>query len=368
MSDEPADSMQLSPAIETANPGFLGRIGLAIMHPRWALAVAGDRRFAGRSGSDLIRLIGILLLATQLRGLVGSLWLVEDSAALAMRGVMHVLTRSLTVDLAFLVLGALLIWGISGSKRDLGRAFDLACVAALPMLFVDITATFVIRALDAHVPVAVSAALSVIAWAWTGALLALAIRPARVAASRKMLPPRLLVATTKRAGYSMLAISVAGTAIQAMWILRNLEHVRPVSANEPAPAFVLPAIVDDKGTLGPRHDLAAAHGKVVIVDFWATWCTPCIKSLPRLQKLSKLPGVQVFAINLAKQDDPGAAFALFKQKGYTMTLVADDGLVSERYGVSMIPHTVVIDQEGLVKTPRGAVMTEVEHIVEEIRK
>jgi thiol-disulfide isomerase/thioredoxin len=365
---EPADSMQLAPAIETQDPKFFARIGLALLHPRWALAVAGDRRFAGRSGSDLIRMIGVLLIATQLRGLVGSFWLLEESPSLAVRSLMHVLTRSLTVDLAFLVVGALLIWLVAGAKRNLGRAFDLACVAALPLLFVDITATFVIRALDARVPVAASAVLSVIAWAWTGALLALATRPARIASARRMPPPRRLVVTARRAGLSVLAIAIAGAAIQTLWIVTNLEHVRPVAADEPAPAFALPTIVDDKGTLGPRRELAASLGKIVILDFWATWCKPCIKALPRLEALSRQPGVEVFAINLAKQDDPGAAFALFKQRGYRMTLVADDGLVSDRYGVSMIPHTIVIDREGLVRTPRGAVMTEVEQMVEQIRK
>ena len=84
---------------------MLTRFGLAIARPRYALAIAADRKYAGRSGSDLIVLILILLAATQLRGLVGSVWLGGAvDAQLGLRAAMHILTRTLTVDLAFLVL------------------------------------------------------------------------------------------------------------------------------------------------------------------------------------------------------------------------------------------------------------------------
>ena len=109
----------------TGGPRWLARIGLAIVDPRQALAVASDRRHAGRSGSDLILMIFVLLAATQLRGLVSAVWFFEESAGLAGRTLIAVLTRSLVVDLAFLVLGALLVWLLAGRHRNLGRAFDL---------------------------------------------------------------------------------------------------------------------------------------------------------------------------------------------------------------------------------------------------
>jgi thiol-disulfide isomerase/thioredoxin len=357
----------LRPELDSGDATFCSRIGLAIVKPRVALAVANDRRFAGRSGSDLIAMIVVLLLATQLRGLVASLWLVEESFGLAMRGVLHVLTRSLVVDLAFLVVGALCLWALAGSRRNLGRAFDLACVAALPLLLVDITATFVIRALDAPVPFALQWGLTAVSWAWTGSLLALAVRSIRATPSRTA-TPKALLRVTRQVGWGVLATAAAGLAIQAVWIARHPDEVRPVVAGAPAPSFSLPRIVDREGRFGPRVELAASRGKITVVDFWATWCQPCVRSLPKLEALARTPDVEVIAIDLVSQDDPGEAFALFADRGYRMTLLADDGLVSARYNVGTIPHTVVIDREGKVhEVWRGAGMN-LEAVVEQIRK
>src|SRR5262249_30252393 len=66
---------RLSRARRADVPRFGGRLGLAIAHPRWALTVAVDRKHAGRSGSDLIAAIVLLLAATQLRGLATAVWL-----------------------------------------------------------------------------------------------------------------------------------------------------------------------------------------------------------------------------------------------------------------------------------------------------
>lgn len=341
---------------------WTARIGLAIVRPQRALSIASDRRFAGRSGSDLLRMIAVLLLATQLRGLIASIWLVQDSVQLAMRGVVHVLTRSLTLDLGFLIVGALALWLAGGARRDLGRAFDLACVAVLPLLFVDIAATFAFRALDARVPADVALVLTLASWAWTGVVLALATRAARPTSQP---PPANLVVAARRAGLGVIAIAAVGTAIQIAWIAAHLEQIRPVTAGDPAPGFALPTIVDDRGTLGARRELAASAGHVVVVDFWATWCGPCIKSLPELEALSHRPGVEVIAIN---QDDPAAAWRLFAAQRYTMALLADDGLVSDRYRVTTIPHTVVIDRAGIVRLVARGASGELEAIVEQIRK
>jgi len=84
----------------------------------------------------------------------------------------------------------------------------------------------------------------------------------------------------------------------------------------------LPAIVDARGSLGPVQTLAQRHGKIVVVDFWATWCTPCLEALPKLERLARQPGIEVIAINL---DAPGAAWTMFSDAHFRMTLVADDG-------------------------------------------
>ncbi|HSK05041.1 MAG TPA: hypothetical protein VK932_27520, partial [Kofleriaceae bacterium] len=172
----------LAPAGEPMAPGLLARIGLALVRPRWALAVAADRRVSGRSGTDLIALIAIVIVATRLRQLVGAIWLgASVDGGLGLGAVTRILTDALVTDLSFLVLGALALWLGAGARRNLGRAFDLACVAAIPLLVVDLGVLVTARALDTQLPAVASWIADGVAWAWSGALFALAWRPARLA-------------------------------------------------------------------------------------------------------------------------------------------------------------------------------------------
>lgn len=354
----PSQSLQM----ETT---WLSRIGLAIVRPTWALAIAGGRRHPGRSGSDLLLVILLVLAATQLRAIMGAFWLAGAvDFGLGVRAVVQVLTRSLTGDLAFLVVAALLLWGLAGKRRDLGRAFDLACVAALPLLLVDLGASVIVRAIDIKPPLVLAWAVAGVSWAWTGALVAYAIRFVRVAPSAMPAPAIDGVLLGRRAGWGVVAIVLVGVVLHGIWVARNLDLVRPVTHGDPAPALSLPVIADGNGTLGAPRSLADYRGKIVVVDFWATWCKPCLKAMPQLEALEKLPDVEVLAINL---DEPGRAFTMFREANFTMTLLADDGEASERYGVSTIPHTVVIDRNGNVHAVhRGG--GDIRGLVEQIRK
>lgn len=315
---------------------FLSRLGLAIVRPRAAFALAADREHAGRSGSDLLGLILIVLLATQLRGIVGAIWLGSAVAGrLGVQAIVRVLTDALVVDLGFLVISALIIWAFSGAKRELGRAFDVACVAVLPLVLVDLVATVIVTAIGVHVPQAVMIAASIIAYAWTLAWVVLAVLELRSAA-RTAVPSVAAV----RAGFGIAAVVFAGLAVQGIWLVNHLDTVRPMAQGEPAPAFTLPVI-------GQNTSFALKPGKVTVIDFWATWCQPCLKSLPKLEALHKAhPEIDVVAINI---DDPKDAADLFKEEGYTMTLVEGDRQTQAQYGVDAIPHTVIIDKAGRVQ-------------------
>jgi thiol-disulfide isomerase/thioredoxin len=329
-------------------PGFVARLGLAIRHPRWALTVAADREHAGRSGSDLIAAITALVLATQLRGLASAVWLgTAVEAGFGVRAAIRVLTGALTVDLGLLVLGALVLFALAGARRNLGRAFDLASVAVLPLIVVDLVATVVVRTAGLAVPGVLGWLLSGASYAWMGAVLALAIRPSRLAPARVPEPPAVVTRSARRVGWAAAAVAAIGLTRQAAWIADHLELVRPMTTGEQAPALSL-AQIGPGGALGPPVALAASRGKVTVLDFWATWCGPCLVAMPRLDKIARAhPEVTVLAINV---DDPAAARALFDRRGYAMTLVADDGDTSQRYSVSSIPHTVIIDRRGVVRS------------------
>jgi thiol-disulfide isomerase/thioredoxin len=326
--------------------GWLGRIGAAIIAPRRALASAGQREHAGRSGSDLLAAIALLLVATQLRAIVEAGWLgVAVDLGLGARAFLRVL-QPLGVPLAVLVVAALVIFAAAGRRRELGRAFDLACVAVLPIVFVVLVAVVLGLAFDVAIP---ELAVSVVAYGWTAALVAVAI------ASRDSLPASSTAAVVRHARLAGRAVAVlagAGITLQALWLAHHLEAVEPITAGEPAPALALPSI-GPGGALGPRITLTP--GQITVLDFWATWCNPCLRALPRLDAFARRhPDVRVIAIAL---DEPADARALFDELHYSPILLADDHDTSERYGVVTIPHTVVIDAQGKVRrVSRGAEM------------
>ncbi|MDX2090262.1 MAG: TlpA disulfide reductase family protein [Kofleriaceae bacterium] len=348
----------------TPSVGFVARLGLAITQPRWALALATERKHAGRSGSDLMLLLVVILAATQLRGIFGGLWLGSAiDMNLGVQAILRVLTGALTLDLAFLVVAALLLFGLGGPRRDLGRAFDLACVTVLPLLYVELVATVVVHAAGAEAPAIASIVVAGIAYAWAGCLVALAVMPARTATRREIVLPPAVATPAVRAGWVVLVLAVAGIALQVRWIAGHRDELRPMRKGDPAPAFALPSI-EPAGKLGAPVALAASRGKVTVIEFWATWCQPCLKALPKLDALIQThKDVTVLAVNL---DDPLEASVLWEAQRYRMTLLADDGSVSSRYGVREVPHVVVLDREGMVRLVARGGRADVETVVEKI--
>ncbi|MGE5612286.1 MAG: TlpA family protein disulfide reductase [Bacillota bacterium] len=116
---------------------------------------------------------------------------------------------------------------------------------------------------------------------------------------------------------------------------------------KPAPDFTLQTLD------GKEVKLADQKGSVVVLDFWATWCPPCRKSLPHLQSVSQNQdlaekGLKVFAVNAREDKEKIEPF--MKQNNYTFTVPMDkDGKVLKDYLVTGIPTTVIIDRDGKIK-------------------
>jgi thiol-disulfide isomerase/thioredoxin len=323
---------------------LLARYGLALTRPRAALAVAGARDHAGRSGSDLLLAFVVLVLVTRARALASSVWVgMAIGWGFGLRGILATLTDALAIDLGFLVIGALVIYAAAGRRRDLGRASDLACVAVLPVVVVELLVAVILLAAQGEPSRAMLATGWLAGAAWTGILIALGTLEAR----RPSSPPDAAPALARRTGWGLAALVVAGVAVQGIWLSRYMDNMRPAAPGDPAPEFTLPRIAA-KGARGEPFSLASTHGKLVVVDFWATWCNPCMKSLPHLAAFqTKHPDAVVIAINI--DDDPAEARAVFDEAHYPMTLLAGDDATKTRYSVGAIPHTVLIDRAGLIR-------------------
>jgi cytochrome c biogenesis protein CcmG/thiol:disulfide interchange protein DsbE len=96
-------------------------------------------------------------------------------------------------------------------------------------------------------------------------------------------------------------------------------------------------------------ELANLRGHVVIVNFWATWCPPCIEELPSLLALQReLPGVIVVAISQDEDPDAYARF-LLANKVTLLTLRDPSARIPRLYGTEKIPESYVIDKNGILR-------------------
>jgi thiol-disulfide isomerase/thioredoxin len=137
------------------------------------------------------------------------------------------------------------------------------------------------------------------------------------------------------------------------------------SAAETAPEFSLPA-VNAEGNV----KLSDFKGRVVYLDFWATWCPPCLKSFPwmnTLQDRYKEQGLSVVAVGVDRKRELIEEF--LKQTQPTFTVVQDDkGEVAKAYKLRGMPTSYLIDREGnIVLTHMGFRTKDEEKLEAEIK-
>jgi thiol-disulfide isomerase/thioredoxin len=153
--------------------------------------------------------------------------------------------------------------------------------------------------------------------------------------------------TVRRRWLAGLGIGAAAALAGAGW---GLWRTREPAADEAVAdlwsmAFDTPA--------GGRLEMASLHGKPLVVNFWATWCAPCVREMPALDRFARTiagRGAQVLGI-AADQRDPVREFLVATPVSYPIVLAGFAGIeLSRRLGnvAGGLPFTVLIDRSGRV--------------------
>lgn len=135
-----------------------------------------------------------------------------------------------------------------------------------------------------------------------------------------------------------------GLAIALVALALACRVETPAPAGEVAPDFVL------KRLDGSEVSLADLRGKTLLVDFWATWCPPCILEIPELNAFyaaHKGDGVELLAIAV-DVDDPDELAAWTQERDVQYPVAIGDMDVAQRYGADLFPFHLLISPEGRV--------------------
>jgi len=122
-------------------------------------------------------------------------------------------------------------------------------------------------------------------------------------------------------------------------------YAKGVETGKPAPA------IEAKLLNGTRFNLAGESGKVIILNFWATWCAPCREEMPALEtyyKTHKAEGVEVIAISMDTPEDIAQVKEVMR--AYTFSAAMKDDTDVRGYGrIWRMPMTYVIDRKGILR-------------------
>ena len=145
----------------------------------------------------------------------------------------------------------------------------------------------------------------------------------------------------------LFAVGVAVFSIKVKNQLNTKESpLNQVKLGEPMPDFELP----DAGGQMVKFSEVSRQNKLVMINFWASWCTPCRIEMPQFEQIYAAKKGQGFALLAVNEDrEREKADAYLKSKPVSFPVLMDtDGVVSKQFGVKALPTTILVGQDGKV--------------------
>ena len=143
----------------------------------------------------------------------------------------------------------------------------------------------------------------------------------------------------------LLAGAIVLLAGALIWVVSSTLEVRVTNAGDQPPDF---KIVSDSGRTYTRSDFG---GKLLVLNFWASWCAPCVQEAPTLdafQRTMATEGVVVLGVSIDSSDKRYQQF--LKRFRITFPTARDpEANISSSYGTFLIPETYIIDSTGKVR-------------------
>jgi thiol-disulfide isomerase/thioredoxin len=343
-------------------PPFPARIGALLASPRGALAERD------RDGGGLRDALGLVLLSVIAFRTADVVQAILGVASASLTGVLMFALRPLAEEMqraAVIVLPiAIAITVLAGrGRRDPSRDVDLGGACFVPFFAIEsLHRTLGLPELWGPLSSPVHTVFKVIAIAWTLVMAALALQVARRRSPQGGAPPTpestldaavappIATPPRHRAFAAVLAAVLGGALF--ITVGSALKHadakLRPLARGQVAADFSLPR-ADGSGNL----TLSSLRGKVVLLDFWASWCVPCLKMVPALRDLSAElgpRGLEVVGINVEADMPARELAAILRAEDIRYPVVRDDqaGTAAANFKVMGLPHMVVLDRQGAI--------------------
>lgn len=264
--------------------------------------------------------------------------------------IISVLVGELTEAIPAALIAALAVVVLAGSKRDPAVDLELGCGAAIPFLVVRAVFRTGVIVMGEQPDRRFVQGSYVVAAASTLVLVGLSVQIAkRRPAPRGADPTPRQRARARAAGWTGVAILVVALGAGVNWTARHAASLGPVARGAAAPDFRLPRIDGKSGLLS----LESLRGRVVVLDFWATWCPPCLASLPMMHELSR--ELEPKGVTFVGIDSDGAqtpveeVTAFLNEHGAPYPVVYDEGAVNESYRIKVLPTVIVVGKDGVVE-------------------